>query len=193
MFAAGYAAGDARHVGRELERMAKEREIPRTSRLQRDFFERQSGQVAPDLLGRYLFVQHPRGELYVAQLRDIEAFTGETESTSDGASYEPGKISVSVKYNQPLIDVSTGVSGRSSCITLRGGDVYLEDTVEAVRNRPGILARRLGIMPENAGDWDNYSVAGRWMWIEGDAIDRSRVEQREGKASNSRGIFSYSD
>jgi len=184
----GYVRNDPTHIKRVREH--EETQGRKMGRLTKEFFERTPVQVARDLLGRYVFCQAEGGNVIQARLREVAAYQGATKTTSPGASYAGGIVSISQKFGRYLIDIATGEEDEPSCITLRGGNLILEDKVESASG-PGNLAIALGINEDNVDYFQGASIAGRRIWVEGDAVNQSEVRKLKGNSPNCKGIYKF--
>lgn len=163
-------------------------------RVGRDFFARKADIVARDLLGRTLVVTMGNLETR-ARIREVGAYEGATKHTSEGALYEPGLVSVSVKYGQCLIDIATGreekTSKTASCITLRAADILLPVGAPLSVQGPGNLARQLGITPQTREVIEGLKAYGRSFGFMGEAVPSTAVEVKHGNSKNCRGFYFY--
>jgi 3-methyladenine DNA glycosylase Mpg len=158
------------------------------ARLNRNRFKRRSDTVAKNLLGSTIVCVSPeRGETRM-RLTEIGAYEGATKSTSEGASYLPGLVSISTKFGKYLLDISTGRSRQPSCITLRGGEIEIGKKLERICG-PGKLTEALGITKDNKAYFQCASIYGSKIWIEGDPVDPSQVRKLRGNSSNCLGIY----
>ena len=145
-------------------------------KVDQQFFARHSALVAWDLLGLYLVRHFPNngGTQVVGQIREVAAYQGETESSSEGILAAPGVMSLSRKYNQHLLDIATSAEGKPACVTLRGAAFDFGGTVEV--KGPGLLTRALNIDTQFTGD-NIASSSG--LWIEGTVLPSEMKKRRD--------------
>jgi 3-methyladenine DNA glycosylase Mpg len=152
-----------------------------------DFFRRGSDIVAKDLLGRYLVRFFPGINTHVVgQIREVAAYQGETDSSSEGLNESAGMITVSRKMGRNLLDIATGNDDSASCITLRAAAFYFDD-IENVQG-PGLLTEALQIDK----DFSGYDIGScDDLWIEGDGVspDVIRRRNKSGLPNNCLGYF----
>ena len=163
--------------------------IPRySSRINREFFNRDSKMVAIDLLGRVLVVQHPN-DIYYARLSEIAAYEGKTKTTAETATYYPGTVGVSRKFGKNLLDISTGRINDPSCVTLVSAIV--ENSKEArIVEGPGNLTDALGIDYRYDGMIIDCSPQ-FWIGGEGVNVDEIRIRKKSRMPANCKGYFYF--
>ncbi len=159
-------------------------------KLKKNYFTKDAETIAKGLLGRYLVSELPSGRKIKIRLTEIAAYEGETKTTYKGASYAPGKISISTKFGQILIDIATGKENNVSCITLRGGEVDLEGRMEPIKG-PGKLTQILGITKSNKEFYDGANIYDNRIWIEGKPIDESQIKKLKCNSPNCKGIYKF--
>lgn len=159
----------------DLDQMLHNYGVGSTQRVGIDFFARHSALVAWDLLGMYLVRYFPNngGKHVVGQIREVAAYQGETQSSSEGILAAPGVISVSRKYNQHLLDIATSEEGKPACVTLRGAAFDFGGTIEL--KGPGVLTRALQIDAQFTGD-NIASSSG--LWVEGIILPSEMKKRR---------------
>ena len=156
--------------------MSKKLYIPkRSERLSPDFFARPAQDVAMDLLGKTLVVERAQGCPLYARLHEVAGWEGETKTTSEGASYEPGILTMSTKFGNKLIDISTSQAGEPSCVTLIAGQVYDRVGDREFSQGAGNLSATLEIdhLLHNG-----HQIDQRPIWIAGQSVAPSEVKQR---------------
>lgn len=174
-----------KYVGEEIEEVYMEEN---KMKLEQSYFKAEPEKVAMGLLGRYIICRQPNGAELRARLTEIAAYEGATKTTSKGTLWTGGIVSISTKFGQNLLDIATGKEGESSCVTLRGGEVELEGIVKEC-NGPGLLTKQLGITRENKNYYNGRSICSDQIWIEGDAVDASKIRTLKGNSGNCKGIY----
>ena len=159
--------------------------------LPQEFYARKADIVAKELLGRYLCLKSP-GSVNVtrARLREIAAYEGTTKTTSEGVLYEPGILSISMKFGKRLLDISTGKENLASCVTLRSAD-FISGKKEQRVEGPGNLTYELGIRKNTWPYYDGRKIWGNIIWIEGESIPQDIVKRKEGNSENCLGLFRF--
>lgn len=153
-------------------------------KLNEKYFGGNVEQVAKGLLGRELVCSLPDvGEVRV-QLTEVAAYEGTTKRSSDVLNYSAGVVSISTKFGKRLLDIATGKQNEPSCVTLRSG--RLED--KFVKG-PGNLTAALGLTKENKDLVEGEYVGGNVIWIEGEAVDESKIKKSRGNSPNCLGIY----
>jgi 3-methyladenine DNA glycosylase Mpg len=122
------------------------------------------------------------------RLTEVAAYEGATKSTSPGASYAAGIISISTKFGQNMIDIATGFEGKPSCITIRGGELTLDDRVETLGG-PGKITKALGITTQTKHGYNGISVDNPRLWLQGDAAVEAMIRVLKGNSDNCVGIY----
>ena len=116
---------------------------PDASRLPREFFERDVGQVARDLLGRVV-VTRTGGETVAVRLTEVEAYRGRDDSASHAfrgptprtrVMFGPaGHLYTYFVYGMHwCANIVTGPDGFASAVLLRAGEVV--DGIDTARRR----------------------------------------------------------
>ena len=136
-------------------------------RLTEEFFARPSMDVARDLVGRHL-VRHVGDRRYVAMITETGAYEGGTRRKLQCA---PGDIYVAIfRGGYETLCIGTDAEGKASVATIR--KAYPIEGTDANLLGSGRLARALHI---NKGELEDTSINGPTLYIEGDAIDLSRI------------------
>jgi 3-methyladenine DNA glycosylase Mpg len=153
-----------------------------------DFFARRADYVAQGLLGRTLSIKHIDGRTLNGVLSEIAAYDGSTKRTSEGASYQPGIVSISRKHGQYLIDIATGAKDKkdASCITIRALDVEGERI-----QGPGNVSHHLGLNDGTVQNYEGELAWGRRFWIAGEPVLRGRINWKKGNSDNCMGFYSF--
>jgi len=154
------------------------------TKLTREFFARRSDAVAQGLLGRTVVTRDSQGKERRLVLTEVAAYEGATKTTSEGSLYEPGRVSISTKFGQRLVDIATRVQGGSSCVTLRAGTMENGERIEG----PGNVSRVLGINKDNQDLYEALSIYGDKMWIEGEC-SQEEIKRKEGNSANCLGFY----
>lgn len=156
------------------------------TKLDESFFTVDAKTVAKFLLGTYLVRVFPNDSRTVGMIQEVAAYEGETKTSSDGMLCAPGTLSVSTKFGKNLIDIATGKSGESSCVTLISALFNWGNNKQLVQG-PGNLSRALGVDKT----YNGRSVDGRDFWIEIRDIYGGEILERKKSnlPSNCRGIF----
>jgi len=143
-------------------------------RLPKCFFEQNSDTIAKELLGRFLVRHFPNSDNYVVgQIREVAAYKGQTDHSSDGLMESAGTIDISRKYNKFLLDVATGYENTPSCVTLRGAAFEFGKICQL--KGPGSLTNALKIDFDFSGlDISNNED----LWIEGPSLHNVNKKRR---------------
>ncbi len=152
---------------------------PTGQALPKEFYEQNSHMVAWELLGRFLIRQFDKSTI-IGQIREVAAYRGETDYSSEGLMQGAGIVDVSKKYNQFLLDIATGKPGSPSCITLRGAAFDFEDVIRV--QGPGKLTEALSIDERFNGH--DITVASN-LWIEGHGVPNDLKKRRNLKSYTS--------
>jgi 3-methyladenine DNA glycosylase Mpg len=167
------------------------------ARINDRWFARPAADVAKDLLGRELVLEHADITLR-ARLREVAAYEGQEKTTSEGAALEPGQLSISCKFGNYLVDVATGENGDYSCVTLRGADFTatdsngntIDDLTAEVRG-PGNFSSTLGVNKETKWVFELLGIGSQRLYVEGDSVPRDQIKERKKNADNCKGIFYF--
>jgi 3-methyladenine DNA glycosylase Mpg len=154
------------------------------TKLTREFFARRSDAVAQDLLGRTVVARDPEGTERRLTLTEVAAYEGKTKTTSEGTQYGPGRISISTKFGNKLIDIATAMGGVSSCVTLRAGEDAYGESVKG----PGNVTKALDVRKETQDFYETASVYGNRLWVEGEAYE-GEVRKTNGNSANCLGFY----
>ena len=171
--------------------------IPKkSSRVALNFFKRHAEEVAKDLLGRVFVSETNRRNIYL-RLEEVAAFEGEAESELKqsmssrypGIYFYPGTLSVSTKFGQNLIHISTLDINKPSCINLIAGTLFDKKCYEEYINGPGNLSDALEIDKSYNGVHLNFNK----IWIGGESVEKSRIlkRNRSGLPENCKGYFYF--
>jgi len=157
-----------------------------TEKLNESFFARNSDIVAKELLGKYVVRVLNNNRIVRGKITGIAAYQGKSERTSSKIKSAPGKISVSTKYGNHLLDISTGNEGEYSCVTLRAAEFDWVNEKQSVEG-PGKLCKALGLDKS----LDNLSVYNDKLWIEKSDIGNLEVivEKSGSMPSNCLGYY----
>ena len=163
------------------------------ARVRKDFFARRADYVAQGLLGRTIMVRHVDGKIMKGVLSEIAAYDGSTKRTSEGATYQPGTVSISRKFGHYLIDIATGSDDKkeASCVTLRAIDVQKKGAAERIQG-PGNVSDYLGLTSRTVQNYEGKPAWSRRFWIEGEPIAKGRVNWKKGNSDNCMGFYSFS-
>ena len=160
--------------------------------LDQAFYRRSAVEVAPDLLGRWLFRQS-EAELTAGRIVEVEAYLGGDDPASHayrGPSRRnatmfgpPGRAYVYTIHTRFCINAVTGTEGVASAVLIRALEPQLglptmaarrgvEKTLDIARG-PGRLCQAMAI----DRDWDGWDLTlGEQLWIaEGEAVDAADV------------------
>ena len=156
-------------------------------KLNKSFFERNSEEVAKELLGKYLIMTSD-DKLIKVKLTEIGAYEGITKTSPKELYYEPGILFITKKFNQNLLDISTNKKDNPSCVTLRGCEIQLENRIERI-NGPGNLAKTLGINENNKNHYNLQKVYEGLIWFEDYFDAKSQIKQLKPNSPNCKGIY----
>ncbi len=132
--------------------------------LDEEFYSRDVLQVAPELLGKKLWIRHPDGRVNGYFITETEAYRGEEDKACHAAKGftkrteimygEPGRVYVYLIYGMHwMLNFVTGGAGIPQAVLIRGLHVC---------NGPGRVARHLAIDRTFYGE--NLDGNGR-MWV----------------------------
>ena len=158
-------------------------------KLQESFYARHADVVAWQLLGRDLVVRMPSGRELHARLTEVAAYEGDAKTMSEGALHQPGIVTISTKYNQKLIDISTGKAKVPACVTFKGAVIKWSKGKSEKVIGPGNLAKKLAIVRETELSYNGQEIYGNKIWIEGEGVEMGEINRREGNAPNCLGIY----
>jgi len=151
-----------------------------STKVHRDFFERESSEVAMDLLGRVL-VREQSGPNQYLRISEVAAYLGivgesmeEARNKNGNLFYAPGVIGISSSHGHHLMDLGTLAHCEPSCITIIGGTLRTKDGAKEEIKGPGNITRRLGINSE----YDSVPINFGQLWIGGSSIDREDIKSR---------------
>ncbi len=153
------------------------------TRLGRDYFSGNPEVVASFLLGRTVVRQFPNREI-LAKIKEVAAWQGEDDSSSETIKYDSGLIGISKKYGKNIIDIATGSAKKPSCISL----IALV-TPKGIVQGPGNVSEYLEV-----NDMFNYApIDHPCLWIGGEEIDGDKILRREKSnlPRNCKGYFYY--
>ena len=143
-------------------------------KLTENFFARSPDIVAKELLGKYITRVLGAGTVK-GMITEVAAYQGKAEKTSSKIKTAPGKLSVSTKYGNHLLDISTGKEGEYSCVTLRAAEFDWQGQKQMV-NGPGKLCKALKIRSSLNG----LSVYNNELWIEDSGMPCNEISIETG-------------
>lgn len=154
-------------------------------KLNAGFFARSPDIVAKELLGKYI-VRILNERALKGIISEVAAYQGIAgKRTSGNINSAPGVISISTKYGNRLLDISTGREGEYSCITLRAAEFEWGDKKQLVKG-PGKLCKALGLDSRLNGlpAYDNNE-----LWFEDAQGSLDFIAQTKNMPSNCLGYY----
>lgn len=154
-------------------------------KLQRSFFERATGDVAADLLGKVLNIRKENG-IYAARIIETGAYRGEPTRHGrsiyvEGLWYDPGKIYIATyQGGNRMLLIGTESHKEPAAVTIRSvvEPSHIRKSISQVCKELNITNKRVKYEP----------VWGDCIWIEEYSAE-DHVEQMEGKAENCEGYY----
>ena len=141
-------------------------------RLTEEFFARDSREVAQDLLGRELVRSISPRRIYRGRITETGAYHGYIEKRKrEGLAYAPGMIFLYVgQRGYATFCIATESEGEPSVVTIR--ELYPLEGIDMPVDGPAKLVKALRIDK----DFNGKSINGSNLWVEGEAVDSSRIE-----------------
>jgi 3-methyladenine DNA glycosylase Mpg len=149
----------------------------------REFFGRESDEVAPELIGKLLIRKTKNGVL-AARITGTGAYERGNETPSRGGmKYAPGTLFLMPFRGSRLFNIATDRAGFPSCVEIRN----LRFNDKEI-NGSGAVTRFYDLNSEMDG-----VLFGEELQIEGRAADKDKVVRERGDAENCLGYFYLND
>ena len=141
------------------------------TKIDANFFARDSESVARDLLGKILVKGNMNGMLY-AQLNEIAPWSGNKDSMVEQTISAPGTLFVLPRFGKNVLGIATGKEGIHSCVTLIGGNLYNRKGLDESIRGPGNLSKALDI---DKPTYDGVPIDYSDLWIGGESVDDDKI------------------